>query len=295
MLIPKLEEFDESNQLIVEALRSSSSELRAEVLDGLGGLIDDELGLEIVRMIRSAGDENYRQSLVVALIPALLDSHSSESEMAPSEAALGSSNVAEDSLLSAFGQQAVLGGLASAFRDASVGSSVRQKILEVSVVIPQPWHEGAIRSAWASESVDWKLTAIHCMGNLTALDLKDEILEGLRAAEPAIRREALLAGSNRGMPEVLPEALRIATNEEATVEVRETAIEALGIFRSPDSVDALERIRQNEVDSLSRAAEVALQEIQQAGHSSEIDDLADVSTHEELMRRLGRSSDHPDA
>lgn len=109
-------------------------------------------------------------------------------------------------------------------------------MLESAVRAPQPWHEGAVRAAWASDDEAWRVSAIFCMGMLDEFDFAREVGEAWRSASALLRRQAMIAAADRGMRELLPEAVRVAVNPEAELELRVAALQLLGAIGSSDEL-----------------------------------------------------------
>lgn len=293
---PDLEGFAEANRPIVEALRSEDRELHEEVLDSLAYLLDDELAEEVVRILRVEGPEGFRAELALALGPTLdlqRTMHgataSPEGDLPDGTATDSPESVDEDSFLSSEGVALLVRSLESVFRDGAVPGAVRRAVLEASVRDPQPWHEGAVRAAWASEDLGWKLTALFCMGVLVEWEFSKEVIEGSRSPYPEVRREAIVAAGRRRMQALFPDLARLVANHEADEELRTAAVSAVATIGGPG---ALEVVQAAVGSGRPELAEVALEASRSllARQGGEVDDLADVESYEELMKRLAEDA-----
>lgn len=80
------------------------------------------------------------------------------------------------------------------YETTDVPKEVRRRILEISVRAPQDWHKKAVRTAYASDDADLKLSAVFCMGFIPGFD--NEIIEAMECDNPVIRNEAIRAAGN---------------------------------------------------------------------------------------------------
>jgi hypothetical protein len=301
---PDLAGFVEANRPIVEALRSDERELHDEVLDSLAYLLDDELAEEVIRILRREGAEEFRAELALALGPVLelrrsmedhptIDTGGSEIEGAEIQGAelpesgfgLASESTSEDLFLSSEGGAKLVRSLESVFRDGAVPAVVRRAVLEAGVRDPQPWHEGAVRAAWASEDPDWNLTAVFCMGILGEVDFTKEVQEASRSGYPEVRREAIVAAGHRRMLTLFPDLVRLVANQEAEEGLRVAAVSAAAMIGGPGALEVAQAALHSGGPDLAAAATEASRTLL-ARQGGEVDDLADVESYEELMNRL---------
>ena len=63
--------------------------------------------------------------------------------------------------------------LRKVYLDPGVPKLVRRRILEAAVRAPEEWHAAAIRTAYASDDPEWKLTAVFCMRYVRGFDKAD--------------------------------------------------------------------------------------------------------------------------
>ncbi|MBZ0114244.1 MAG: HEAT repeat domain-containing protein, partial [Thermoanaerobaculia bacterium] len=270
---PDLKGFAEANRPIVEALRSNDRELHDEVLDSLAYLLDDELAKEVVRILRGDGPEEFRAELALALGPTLELQRSleldprvaagsvetdgvemSEADLTTGGFEVASQSIDDEAFLSKEGMAQLVRALESVFRDGAVPAVVRRAVLEAAVRDPQPWHEGAVRAAWASEDPHWKLTAVYCMGLLGEVDFAKEVAEACRAAYPELRREAIVAAGNRRMQALFPDLVRLAASHDADEELRIAAISAVGMIGGPGAAEVLQATATSGRPALAAAA-----------------------------------------
>ena len=81
--------------------------------------------------------------------------------------------------------------LRKVYLDSGVPKLLRRRILEAAVRAPEEWHTGAIRSAYAGDDQEWKLTAVFGMNYVRGFD--KQILQSLESADPAIHYQAVRA------------------------------------------------------------------------------------------------------
>ena len=79
------------------------------------------------------------------------------------------------------------------FLDESNPKQLRRRVLEADVRSPEPWHESAVREAYASGDEEWKLTAVFSMRWVPGFP--KDILESLENKNPDLpkRKQVFLA------------------------------------------------------------------------------------------------------
>ena len=162
--------------------RSVAERADAASLAGNSVVVDDELAQLLASIVTSAEEPtDVRAHAAIGLGPVL-----EESEMEGFEDDGISEPPIEEATFS-FVQSA----LRKTFSDEKVPKEVRRRALEGSVRASQEWHEDAIRTAYASNDDEWKLTAVFCMRFIDGFD--KEIVEALENKNPEVHREAVIA------------------------------------------------------------------------------------------------------
>src|ERR1035441_9940655 len=94
------------------------------------------------------------------------------------------------------------------FLDSGVPELVRRSILRSAVRAPQDWHSGAIRDAWSNSDLEWKRTAVFCMGHVRGFD--QQILEALENPDPGIHYHAVRAAGSEEVEAAWPHVAALA-------------------------------------------------------------------------------------
>ncbi len=168
-------------------------------------------------------------------------------------------------------------GLRALHDDTARPLLVRRRALEAAVRAPEAWMTEATRAAYAAPELEWRSTAVFCMGYLQEFD--DAILEALKSDEAPIKFEALRAAGERELAAAGKEVLRVAGDPEADKDLRLAAIEALESLDVPGAEELLEDLVEKADDELAEAAEAALEE--RSISSFGVDDLDDLEDEDE--------------
>jgi len=263
--IKPLESFSEDNREVVEILRGSEDEDRLEVLEECGE-VDDELAEELLRLIESDAPDEIRAAAAIALGPTL--------EMMDTE--LDDQGRVEDSFGMAPLSQRVYDLVVETLRRVCLDQAepvlVRRRVLEAAVRSPKDWQVDVIRSAWAGDDADWRLTAVFGMGYVTQADFAAEIEAAFNSESQELQGEAIRAAGLRELASFLPEVTAIAADEGAAPELRYAAVEALGYLGDEDTVELLHDLTESDDEVLAEIAEEALQ---WATLEMQVDDLDD--------------------
>ena len=142
------------------------------------------------------------------------------------------------------------------FLDDDTPKEVRRRILEASVRAPAPWHQDAIRKAYAGNDREWRLTAVFCMTYVQGFD--DRILESLDDPDSEIRREAVCAAGNREVRGAWAKVAALLDSQDTEKSLLLAAIEAAVAIRPRHAVPRLLRLCDSEDEELVDAAHEAL-------------------------------------
>ena len=161
------------------------------------------------------------------------------------------------------------------FFDANVPKGVRRKILEASVRSPQKWHEGAVRTAYAGDDEQWRLTAVFCMRFVEGFD--DQILEALKSTNNDIQYEAVVAAGVWEIDAAWPPISRLVTSANTPKGLLLAAIEAASSIR-PGETDIFGDLLESDDEDISDAA---MDAFSNAGERADWEDEFDEEDEED--------------
>ena len=234
---------------IVEGLRAEDEEMREAAKEAAAGAMVDDLARDLVALIADASaSDDARGDAAIALGPALEVCHYEGYEEHGEEMPLTAPVFAE-----------VKQALESLYADESVSVLVRRRILEAAVRAPVEWQMAAIRTAWASDDADWRLTAVFCMGQVEGF--RDELIAAMAADDLDLRCEAIFAAAEADMEEAGPEVIKLAQTTSLDKDVRMAAIHALAMIAPEGAPEALEALVDDEDPEISEMAQEALDEL----------------------------------
>jgi hypothetical protein len=142
------------------------------------------------------------------------------------------------------------------FADQTVPTLVRRRILESSVRAARDWHENAVRSAYASDDADWKLTAVFAMRWIRGFD--KEILESLTSTNEKLRYEAMCAAGNWEIDAAWPQIVEVIESTSTDKALLLAAIEAAAAVRPDEAGPLLVELTDSEDDDIVDAAHEAM-------------------------------------
>ena len=174
----------DSDETILEALRNERADdhdrLFAIEVAGCAIGVNDELADTLLSILGDRNEvEPLREQAAASLGPTL--------EYAEEQGFWEFS----DATISESTFERIQRSLKSCFGDTANPKAVRGRALEASVRSPKKWHREAIRSLYAGEDEDWKLTAVFCMRRLGGFEA--EIVEALGSKNQSIQSEAFAA------------------------------------------------------------------------------------------------------
>ena len=132
-----------------------------------------------------------------------------------------------------------------------VPADVRRKILEVSVRAPQAWHQEAIRTAYANNDDDWRLTAVFCMRFVPGFD--DLILAALNSSHADIHYQAICAAGNWEVDAAWQHIAALITPDYDDKDLLLAAIEAVANIRPQEAPLLLEPFIDTEDEDIADA------------------------------------------
>lgn len=146
--------------------------------------------------------------------------------------------------------------LRKVYLDSGLPKLVRRHILEAAVRAPEDWHAGAVRSAFASQEQEWKLTAVFCMNYIRGFD--KQIMQSLESADPAIHYQAVRAAGTWEVDAAWPHIAALATSADTSKHLLLAAIEALATIRSLQSIGILVGLADSDDEDIADAADEAI-------------------------------------
>lgn len=247
-----LESFSEENRTIVAALRGGDDEERIGILDDVGEA-DDELAEELLRLLEQDPSDEVRAAAAIALGPTLEIMDAEIDDQGRVESGFGMVPISQRVY------DRVVETLRRVCLDRAQPALVRRRAFEAAVRSPKRWQVEVIRSAWAGDDPDWRLTAVFGMGYVIQADFSAEIETAFGSDSQDLQGEAIRAAGLRGLESLLPEVTAIAADEGAAPELRYAAVEALGYLGDEDTVELLHELTESEDELLAAIAEEAVQ------------------------------------
>lgn len=123
------------------------------------------------------------------------------------------------------------------YMDTGVPKEVRRRILEASVRAPQDWHSDVIRTAYADNDEDWKLTAVFCMQFVRGFE--DQIREAINSENEDIHYHAVCAAGNWEVDAAWDHIAGLLVSEETDRELLLAAIDAAVNIRPQGAAEIL--------------------------------------------------------
>jgi hypothetical protein len=142
------------------------------------------------------------------------------------------------------------------YSDASTPKLVRRRILEASVRGGEPWHEEAIREAYATGDPEWMLTAVFAMHHVRGFE--KETLEALQSTDPEIHCEAVVGAGSKELDAAWPHVFRLVQDKGTEKDLRIAAIGAIGQIRPQEAEEILLELMESPDEDISEAADEAL-------------------------------------
>jgi len=143
------------------------------------------------------------------------------------------------------------------YSDTGAPIDVRRAVLESSVRHPQDWHTDAVRLAYGSNDISWRVTAIFCMRFVKGFET--EILAALKSPDPNIHRNAVEAAGNWELDAAWPHISDLVTSKKTEKSLLLAAIEAAASIR-PAETEIIESLVDSYDEDISEAATEALAE-----------------------------------
>jgi HEAT repeat protein len=139
-------------------------------------------------------------------------------------------------------------------------TEVKRRALEVISPFSLPQVKELIETAYHTDDIKLRASAIYAMGRNCDLAWLPTVLAELNSEEVEIRYEAASASGELGAEEAVPLLIEMTENEDQ--QVQEAAIKALGEIGNEPAKQALDKLTKNPQPSIRDAAKSALKEIQ---------------------------------
>ena len=221
----------------------ANDRLLAAGMAGESTVIDDEAAAALLAVVGDRCEpEPLRARAAIALGPAL--ELGDESEI---DEALG----LDDTPISKNTFSRINKALRDLYLDNDTPKEVRRKILEASVRAPQNWHAAAVRSIYASEDEDWKLTAVFCMQYIKGFDA--EIVESLENPNPDIHYEAVCAAGNAELDAAWRHVVNLVESGDTAKPLLLAAIDAVASIRPGEARNILGDLINDDDEEISEA------------------------------------------
>jgi len=240
---------EDADDVLLRVLRddkaSADDRLRAAGLAGDSVVINDALAEALQSILCDDGEpEELRATASISFGPAL------------EQADIDAFEDPDDVPISEEMFHRIRETLRQRYADADVPKLVRRRILEASVRAQAPWHEDAIRAAYASEDEDWRLTAVFCMQYVRGFD--EQILESLDSDNPDIEYEAVCAAGNWEVDAAWPRVAALLRLPDTDKPLLLAAIEAAALIRPQAAGEVLGELLDSYDEDISDAAHEAL-------------------------------------
>lgn len=235
----------DASKEILRALRdkAASEEDRALAAQLAGDfvVINDELAAELMAIVKDPGAPvEVRARAAVAFGPAL--EHSDCCDWSDEDDILVSEEVFDRMRQT----------LRQVYQDPAAPKEVRRRALEGAVRAPEEWQEQAIRTAYASDDLEWKTTAVFGMAFVPGFER--EILDALDSPLPEVEFEAVRAAGSREVAAAWPYIARLLSPGAYDKELVLAAIEAAPYVDREESLLLLDRLRFSKNGEIAEAA-----------------------------------------
>ncbi len=240
----------DAKALILEGFGSPDSAVRLTALELAAEEMDDEVATEVERLLDADPEVAVRARAAIAFGPALEQMIAEEDWEGPDLGDLPMS-------MSRFHD--IEHRLESVYRDAAEPKEMRRRALEAAVRSPRPWQMNVIRSAWASDDSEWRVTAVFCMGCVAGFEA--EILEAVDSDSPELQIEAVRALGATGLQPDNDDLMRFAASDDTPRELRLAAIEALGTVGPRGAAELLESLGESNDEEIATTAQEAFEEL----------------------------------
>jgi hypothetical protein len=239
-----------SDKLLGIVLRNrhakASDRVLAAELAGDYGVINDELAGILLSIVQSGDEsEEMRSKAAIAFGPALESADTDEFDEPESVP------ITEPMF------HRLQEALHSLYLDTGVPKQVRRRILEASVRAPADWHKAAIRAAYDSGDMEWRLTAVFSMRYVPD-GFDEQILEALNSRDPQIHLQAVYAAGAAGVDAAWEHVISLVTSAKTAKPLLIAAISAVVGIRAYEAPGVLDELAESDDEEIADAVEEAL-------------------------------------
>ncbi len=142
------------------------------------------------------------------------------------------------------------------YMDEDVPEEVRRRILEASVHAPQDWHQEIVSTAYSTDDIAWKLTAVFCMRFVRGFE--KQILEAMDSKNQDMHYQAVCAAGNWELDAAWPHIASLVTADETDKPLLLAAIEALVNIRPQEASEILDNLIDSHDEDITEAVYDAL-------------------------------------
>ena len=228
----------------------ASDRLVAADLAGDMVAINDALVEALLTIVGNAAEpEELRAKAAISLGPVL---EQSDLEMGDA----GEFDDPDDVPISEKTFRKIQQSLRKLYLDTNVPKLVRRRILEAAVRAPEDWQNQAIRTAYANDDPEWKLTAVFCMRYVRGFE--KQILEALESQDPKIHYEAISAAGNWEVDAAWPHITALLASSATSKDLLLAAIEAVATIRPREAGPLLVDLADSDDEDIADAADEAM-------------------------------------
>lgn len=242
---------DDARSVLLEVLRDRGAavadRILAAELAGEAGTLDDALAKALADAVRGANEpDELRQTAAIALGPTL---ELCDTDGFDPDDDLGEPPISERTF------EELQRTLRAVYEDPATPKQVRRRVLEGAVRASADWHAGAIRTAYASDDPDWRLTAVFGMRFVEGFD--EQILASLTNPDTEVQAEAVRAAGEWQLAAAAPHVLRLLSTKKIDKDLLLAAITAVAMVSPARALEVLPRFEASDDPDIAEAAEEA--------------------------------------
>ncbi|HEX7507590.1 MAG TPA: hypothetical protein VF550_12505 [Polyangia bacterium] len=219
---------------------SEEERLLGVELAGDSVVVDDALVAVLLIVLRNGGESELVRSRAAISLGPVLELCDTDGFDDPDDATVTEATFHE-----------IQKTMRTLYQDTSLPKEVRRRVLEASVRAPLDWHQEAIRTAYASDDEEWRLTAVFCMGHVRGFD--EQILASLDSRNLDIQVEAVCAAGNWEVGAAWPHVLGLVTARGTDRRLLLAAIAAVGTIRPGEASAVLGHLADSQDDEIAEA------------------------------------------
>ena len=204
---------------LLARLTSDDEEVRAEAREQLALDMDDEIARAFLDIARGGASEEIRAEVIVGLGPIIEEAGDEYFDGAIEFAPEFGPSISRRTF------ETILSEIRALYDDAAQPKLVRRRALEVLVRDPRDWQKDEVRKQFDSPDEEWKRTAVFAMGCVPGFEAELQSL--VASAEEPLLYEAVRSAGLRGLGAEAERIRALAESPRTERELRLVAIEAL--------------------------------------------------------------------